>query len=166
MDSTKPIIEIFHFEMPNPQVSLDGKLCGSRGEVKVRFADDHATWEFAPTIREALRMILRRAKADGKPYFIDDYRVELTDTMRCQAFYADGREIVSCRVAGTTGDEMNDDTRRLDWLLAHLGADCDIARDGVTHWITWFSNSAWWTVRGESFRECIDNAIAEKAERV
>jgi hypothetical protein len=64
--------------------------------------------------------------------------------------------------------EIND-TQRLDWMLAHLGANADFEiKEGKPgeHYITWFSNSAWWTVRGKDFRECIDLAIAEKAERV
>lgn len=92
--SEKNVIEIFHFEMPNPQVSSDGKLCGAPGEVKVRLADDHGVWEADQTIREAIRKLLRACKADGRPYFIEAYTVKLTDTVRCQSFYSDGREIV------------------------------------------------------------------------
>jgi hypothetical protein len=61
------------------------------------------------------------------------------------------------------------DTERLNWMLAHLGANCDMTiRDGKPdeHYITWFSNSAWWTVRGKDFRECIDNAIAGRVEKL
>jgi hypothetical protein len=60
-------------------------------------------------------------------------------------------------------------TERLNWTLAHIGANFDFKiKEGKPeeHYITWFSNSAWWTVRGKDFRECIDNAIAGRAERI
>jgi len=61
------------------------------------------------------------------------------------------------------------DTDRLNWVLAHIGANFDfkiVDHKPEEHYITWFSNSAWWTVRGKDFRECIDNALAERVEKI
>jgi hypothetical protein len=93
----KPVIEIYQFDMPHPQAFIDGrgepKVGGLIGNVSVRLADEHAIWECAETIREALRKLLVSCKLDNRPFFIEDYTVEFTDTVRCQAFYSDGREI-------------------------------------------------------------------------
>jgi hypothetical protein len=63
---------------------------------------------------------------------------------------------------------MPDDTQRLNWLLGHSGAEIDIHRMrlGVpTSWyVKWFSESKWYIAKGETQRECIDNAIAGKVE--
>jgi hypothetical protein len=61
------------------------------------------------------------------------------------------------------------DTERLNWVMTHLGANFDFeVKSGKAgeHYITWFSNSAWWTARGKDFRECIDNALAERIEKI
>ena len=59
---------------------------------------------------------------------------------------------------------MIDDTVRLNWLLAHPGAEWDVGR--LSHYITWFSESYRYVVEGGDWRECIDNAIAGKAVRI
>ncbi len=65
------------------------------------------------------------------------------------------------------------DTKRLDWLLNHPGADWDFYVESksriwqvidATSYIKWFSESEWRIVRGKDWRECIDNAIANKFE--
>lgn len=60
-----------------------------------------------------------------------------------------------------------DDTQRLDWMLAHPGADMDTAgakaRGGWR--VVWFSESKYTVAYGTTPRECIDNAIAGKVEK-
>jgi hypothetical protein len=63
---------------------------------------------------------------------------------------------------------MND-SARLEWLFDHGGADLDYrVVDGhiAFFYIRWFSDSDWYIVRGKDWRECIDNAIDGKAEKV
>ncbi len=89
-------IEIFRFEMPRPQAfdSSEGpKVGGTRGEVAVRLADDHGVWDSGETLREALRGLMRACKSFNLPHAIDGYKVIFTDTVRCDAFWPDGREM-------------------------------------------------------------------------
>jgi hypothetical protein len=96
--SEKPRIEIFYFEMPYVQAFLDyatgqAKVGGTPGLVKVRLAANHGIWEAGENIRDAIKRLLKSCKLDNLPYFIEDYEVVLVDTVRCNAYYSDGREV-------------------------------------------------------------------------
>lgn len=62
-----------------------------------------------------------------------------------------------------------DDTKRLDWLLGHPGASCEmsIGVGGAVEYcyIAWFQEGYHYIVRGKDFRECIDNALTGKEEK-
>lgn len=93
-----PEIEIYHFEMPRPQAFLPNdnstpRIGGTRGEVKVRLADDHGVWDAGDDIRAALKALMRTCKSFALPYHIDNYRVVFTDTTRCRVFDAEGKEL-------------------------------------------------------------------------
>ena len=94
----KPRIEISHFELPHAQAYIDhatgeAKVGGTPGTVQVRLADNYGIWEASTNIRDAIKELLRSCKAAGLPFFIEDYEVVFIDTVRCNAFYADGRDI-------------------------------------------------------------------------
>lgn len=62
--------------------------------------------------------------------------------------------------------ETPTDTKRLDWMLAHLGSNCDagVDKDGKPYcFISWWHESKFLVVRGKDYRECIDHALAGKA---
>lgn len=100
----KPRIEIFHYEIAHPQAFIpqgggEPKVGGTPAEVSVRLADNHGIWEASTTIRDAIKQLLRSIKVDNRrfdekrPIHIDDYEVVFADTVRCNAFHSDGREI-------------------------------------------------------------------------
>jgi hypothetical protein len=101
----KSRIEIFRYVIPHPQafVPQEGgapKVGGTPGEVAVRLEDEHGIWESSVTLRDALKQLMRSCKIAGRPYFIEDYEVVFVDTVRCNAFWADGREIHPGRSVG------------------------------------------------------------------
>jgi hypothetical protein len=90
-----PRIEIYHFEMPYPQAYIDhsdnqAKNGGQPGEVQVRLADNHGIWEAAKSLRDALKQLMKSCKINNLPFRIEDYEVVFTDTVRCDAFDANG----------------------------------------------------------------------------
>jgi hypothetical protein len=59
--------------------------------------------------------------------------------------------------------DVSIDTKRLDWMLAHLGANADQLPDHC--FISWWQESRYLIARGKDYRECIDIALAGKAEK-
>jgi hypothetical protein len=93
----RPRIEIFHFEIPYPQAYIDhisgqASVGGTPGEVKVRLAWNHGIWEASTDLRTALKQLMKSCKIFGHPHRIDAYDVVFSDTVRCDAFDAEGRE--------------------------------------------------------------------------
>jgi hypothetical protein len=94
----KPKMEIYYFEMPTPSAYLDQeglpKIGGTPGFVQIRLKHNHGIWESGATLRAAIRSLLRSCKIAELPFHIEDYEVIFLDTMRCNVFHADGREIL------------------------------------------------------------------------
>jgi hypothetical protein len=137
----KPRIEISHFELPHPQAYIDPKdeqpkVGGTPGTVQVRLADNHGIWEASTNIRDGIKQLLRACKAAGLPFFVEDYEVVFTDTVRCNAFYADGREIspaypsqgilphkyvsASDDIAAYAADQCGRQAVTVEWAYEHL----------------------------------------------